>query len=140
MNPASTLSRTLLLAIAPLCVLAESAHEPWVSTARADGHGHIALHLVYFAEHTCMSIDSVQEGAPPSIDPPRLSPTVTVVLNRGEGGQCQPKLRRLEHRITITDWPRALAVEVFYVDRHGVFVQSSRPPIERPGEIEAEIE
>lgn len=130
----------LLWAIAPLCVIAEPAHEPWVSTARADGQGHIAVHLVYFAEHTCISIAGVKEGAPPNIEAPKKMPTVTVVLERGTGPACKQELKLLERRLTITDWPRALSVEVFYIDRNGVFVRSSRPPIERPGAIDEEIE
>ena len=140
MIPASTSSRILLLAITPLCALAEPAHEPWVSTARADGQGHIAVHLVYFAEDTCISFASVREGAPPSIEAPRKTPTVTVVLTRGKGPECKQKLKTLEQLITITDWPKALSVEVLYIDRNGVFVRSSRPPIERPGVIDQEIE
>ena len=63
-----------------------------------------------------------------------------MVLNRGKGPECKQKLKTLEQLITITDWPRALSVEVFYIDRNGIFVRSSRPPIERPGAIEQEIE
>lgn len=124
----------------PLLMLQASPAEPAVTTARADGKGQIEVHLVYLAEHSCVSFDTVKEGHPPSIDAPKRTPTITVVLNRGTGPHCKPKLTRVEHTLTIADRPGALSVEVLYVDKAGVFVRSSRPPIERPGAIEQEIE
>ncbi|MBI5495278.1 MAG: hypothetical protein HY904_09620 [Deltaproteobacteria bacterium] len=115
-------------------VLGAAEPGPPVTTATADGKGTIAVHLVYFAEHTCMAFSSVREGHPPSIDPPRRTPTVTVVLDREAGSRCEQKLKRLEQVVSIADRPGALSVEVLYVDKTGRFIRSSRPPIARPGD------
>lgn len=111
-----------------------------ITRARADGQGHIEVHLVYFAEHTCMAISSVTEGPPPTIETPKRTPTVTVVLNRNASTRCEEKLTRLERTITIADRPKALSVEVLYVDKNNTFIRSSRPPIARPGQDEDEIQ
>lgn len=70
-----------------------------VTRARADGKGRIDVNLVYFAEHTCMSIVEVREGPPPTIETPKRTPTVTVVLGRRSGEGCQQRLTRLERSI-----------------------------------------
>ncbi len=121
-----------LAAILAVCPGAFAA-APTTSTAVADGKGHVAVHVLYFAEDTCMKIASVTDGAPSTIETPKRTLVITVVLER-EGARCEQKLRTLEHDITLTDRKGVKSVDIFYVDKAGKFIRSARPPIDRPGE------
>ncbi len=119
------------LATAVTCVITTHAAEPKITRAHADGKGKLVVSIVYFAEDTCMAIAGVREGHPPAIEKPKRTPVVTVELER-RAPPCEQKLRTLERSIELSDQTGAKSVEVFFVDKSGKFIRSSRPPIERP--------
>jgi hypothetical protein len=115
------------------------AAAPTTSTAVADGKGTVNVHILYFAEDSCVRLLSATEGAPKSIEAPKRTLVITVVLAR-DGANCVQKLRTLEHDIALPDRKGVKSVDIFYVDQTGRFIRSARPPIDRPGEDGDELE
>lgn len=93
--------------------------------------GKVNVDIVYYAEDTCVSIDTVSEGSPSLIEPPKRSLVVTVVLDRKIGTECKQKLKVLNQKITIKDRPGVRAVEIFFISKDGKFIRHSKPRIYR---------
>lgn len=125
-----------LAALAALPLLGTPATANTATTmARADGQGHVDLHIVYYAENSCVRFAQVRDGAPGAIETPKRTLVVTVTLDRS-GQDCRAELRKIEHDIRLADREGVLSVDIFFVDPDGRFVRSARPRIYRAGDLE----
>lgn len=128
------LFRFLAIGVGALASTAALANAP-TTMAKADGKGNVDLHIVYFAENTCVRFADVRDGSPGNIETPKRTLVVTVTLDRS-GSDCRPELRTIEHDLRLADREGVLSVDIFFVDPDGRFVRSARPRIYRAGDLE----
>lgn len=129
----SSLLVLMTLVVSPLCVARESI--PTTSMAKEEPGNKVSVNIVYYAEDTCVVFKKVREGHPESIEAPKKSLVVTVVVGR-EKMACEQKLKVINHKITIADKPEMRAVEIFYVSEEGKFIRSSKPRIYRKDDLD----
>lgn len=132
----ATAASLLATGLAAANAMTTEMEEPTITTARADGNGHVDVDIVYYRDLGCTFIKDVKEGAPSDIEAPKRTLAVTVTIDR-EGGSCdlaQHAAKIIRQSIRIADRPGVLSVDIFYRDVDGRFVRSQRPPIYRSGD------
>ncbi len=129
----STLLVLSTLVVSPLCAAKEVL--PATSLATEEPNNKVAVNIIYYAEDTCVVFKNVREGHPQSIEAPKKSLVITVVLDR-EKKVCEQKLKIISHKISIADKPGMRAVEIFYVSPEGKFVRSAKPRIYRKDDLD----
>lgn len=127
--------RLVLILIFMILSAATSASSP-TTMAKSDGHGHVNVEVVYFAEDTCMFFKNVKEGVPDSIENTKRSLPITIVLDKKTNVKCEQKLLKLTHNLVLKEKEGINNVEIFYIGTDGKFIRSAKPRIYRKEELE----
>lgn len=99
--------------------------------AKQVADGKVEVSINYYAEDTCVKFQSVKEGHPEVIEPPKRSLVITVVIEKEDRKNCKQALTILSDKLLITDRPGIKSVEIFFVSKEGKFIRSSKPRIYR---------